>query len=545
MKQEKTNILFVLMDDLGHGHFGMYNDTISVDDFDPFFVTLVDSLQGYSKEKSLEFSRRAIPTLSKLAKEGLLFTNAHTSSNLCAPSRMGIATGNNQVKRGMYRNIDVERHGIVAGTHLAEKIKEQGYKTAHIGKWHIGHRNRTIVSETLKEYGVPKNTSQKDLKAKYPEAYKAVKNCGYMGSVVDEHHPLNHGFDYYYGYNTWASQYYNSTLVWENFEHAGKQKGYNTDVFTDKSIEFMQAQIEMDEPFYLQLHYHAVHDSVEPRAPDKYFDHFDSDSYTLNNFYAHIYGVDQSIKRLIDFLQSKGQYENTLIIFTSDNGGMCGGSYNGHKSGSPLPGNAPFAGHKGNYYQGGFRVPMFVHWPGGIKEKGISHQLISTMDILPTAVDVAGGLVPENIDGKSMLPLLECTEDAHLHDHLIWAGIHSAKWGFHIAKTTKSHADEDDFAPAAWVVKKNDYMLRFTGSLVPGVYHDFINGREPVFELYNIKNDPAELNNLAEKMPGKVKELAKLYFSEAKDFPPPVRWEKEKWQELTLSEELLNNTFLN
>ena len=71
-----------------------------------------------------------------------------------------------------------------------------------------------------------------------------IQNCGYSGSVIPEHHPLNNGFDYYFGYNHWASQFYNSTLVWENFKHAGKQKGYNTDVFTDKALDFMEQQIK-------------------------------------------------------------------------------------------------------------------------------------------------------------------------------------------------------------------------------------------------------------------------------------------------------------
>lgn len=541
--EEKPNILFILMDDLGYGQFGIYNDTITVNNFDPFFTHLVDSLQGYSKEKALEFSKTAIPTLTSLANNGILFTNAHTSSNLCAPSRLGIATGTNQVRWGVYRNIDCEKHGIVPGTHLAEKIKEQGYQTAHIGKWHIGTHDKKVIKETLAKFDVPENTSQKELKQKFPDAYKAVRNCGYQGSVIEEHNPRNNGFDYYFGYNTWGSQYYNSTLVWENFEHTGKQTEYNTDAFSNKAMDFMGEQLENNESFYVQLHYHAVHDSVEPRAPEKYLNHFDSDSFELNNFYAHVYGVDQNVKRIVEFLKAKGQYENTLIVFTSDNGGMCGGSYNGHKSGSPLPGNAPFSGHKGNYYQGGVRVPMFVHWPAGIKQNGVSHNLVSTMDILPTAVDVAGGTVPSNIDGKSLTPLMFNQNSAPIHKHLVWAGIHSAKWGYHIMKTTKSHADEDDFAPPAWLVVEGDYLLRFVGKREPGVYLDYMNGNDATYQLYNIKSDPAEKINLAHKLPEKVNELAKLYFSEAKDFPPPARWKKEKCEELKDSEKLfeINN----
>lgn len=537
--KQKPNILFILMDDLGYGQFGIYNDTITTNDFNPFFVHLVDSLQGYSKEKALEFSKTAIPTLTRLAKDGILFTNAHTSSNLCATSRMGIATGKLQAKVGMYTNGDVEKGGLAAGSHLAEKLQEQNYKTAHIGKWHIGSRDRQLIPKILKKYNVPPKTGQKELKALFPEAHKAIKECGYLGSVIENHNPRNNGFDYFYGYNRYASEYYNSTLVWENFKYAGKQKGYNTDVFTDKAMNFMKDQIDEENPFYLQLHYHAVHDSIEPKAPDAYFNKFDSDSYTLNNFYAHIYGVDSNVKRIVEFLKSNGQYENTLIVFTSDNGAMCAGSYNGHKTGSPLPGNAPFSGHKGNYYQGGMRIPMFMHWPNEIKEPSISEELVSTMDILPSAIDVAGGTIPENIDGKSLVPMFR-EPDLKIHDHLVWAGLQSNKWGYLIQNTTKTHSDEDKFAPPAWAIRKGVYLLRFTGVRESGVYLDCMQGREAMVELFNIKKDPSELRNLAKQFPRRVNELAKLYFSESKDFIAPVSWKKAKWDELVQSRELFD-----
>ena len=115
--------------------------------------------------------------------------------------------------------------------------------------------------------------------------------------------------------------------MWENFTHAGKQEGYNTDVFTDKALAFMEKSVSAQKPFYVQLHYHAVHDSLEPKAPDIYYNKFNSSSFTLNNFYAHLYAVDCNVNRIIQFLKSNKQFENTLIIFASDNGGMCGGSY--------------------------------------------------------------------------------------------------------------------------------------------------------------------------------------------------------------------------
>jgi uncharacterized sulfatase len=210
---------------------------------------------------------------------------------------------------------------------------------------------------------------------------------------------------------------------------------------------------------------------------------------------------------------------------------MCGGKYDGHKTGSPLPGNTPFSGHKGNYYQGGFRIPMFMHWPNGINTPQVRHQLVSTMDILPTAIDIAGGRLPEKVDGKSLIPLIE-NNKASIHDHLFWSGIHSATWGYLITKTTKHHGNERPFAPPAWVIIKNDYLLRFIGTYQPGLLTDYMEGKDPVVELYNIKNDPAELNNIAKDKPETVHEMAKIYFGESKDFPSPISWKKEKWQEL-------------
>lgn len=532
LEESKPNILFIMMDDLGYGQFGIYNDTITTSDFDPYFVHLVDSLQGYSLDKSLEFSKRAIPTLSTLANEGIIFNMAFTTSNICAPSRLGIATGMNQNKFGVYTNDDCEKGGLQKGTHLAEKLQELDYSTAHIGKWHIGKRDKQIINTIKKQNNLDNDGDYYDLKKSNPAVHNKIKESGFIGSVVNEQNPLNNGFDYYYGYNHWACDFYNAKNVWENFKYIGVQQDYNTDVFTDKAMDVMAKSINNKKPFYVQLHYHAVHDSLEPKAPEKYFNKFDSESYDLNNFYAHVNAVDENVKRIVSFLKSKEQYKNTIIIFTSDNGAMAGGSYDGHKTGSPLPGNTPFSGHKGNYYQGGFRVPMFVSWPAGIKKPRVSSQMVSTMDIIPTAIAASGGKLPKSIDGKSLLPIIKNESDEKIHSQLIWSGLHSFKWGYLINKSTKTHATESKFAPPAWVVIKDDYLLRFTGTLEKGIYKDHINGREPIIELFNIKNDPTESVNLSNEYPSLVKEMRSLFLEEMESFPPPIDWKQSKWSEL-------------
>ncbi|WP_111706809.1 sulfatase family protein [Lutibacter citreus] len=531
-KIKNPNVLFIMMDDLGYGQFGVNNDTITTKDFNPYFVHLVDSLQGYSLEKSLEFSKKAIPTLTQLAKTGIIFNKAYTTSNVCGPSRLGIATGTNQNRFGVYTNEDCEKDGLVPGTHLAETIKKLDYTTAHIGKWHIGRKNFTMISDLLKENGLDDSVNMYYLRTTHPKLYKQLNNLGFNGSVSNEQHPLKNGFDYYFGYNHWSSDYYNSKKVWEDYKYNGQQKGYNTDVFTDKTIAFMDKSFSKEKPFYIQLHYHAVHDSIEPQAPDKYYKKFNSKSKHLNNFYAHINGVDENVKRIVSFLKSKKEYENTIIVFTSDNGAMAGGSYDGNKTGSPLPANTPFKGHKGNFYQGGFRVPFFVHWPKEIKKAEVSSQLISTMDILPTVIDIAGGEIPNNIDGKSLKTIFKNESKGKIHDYLIWSGVQAYKWGYLINKSAKTHNTEAKFAPPAWVVIQDDYLLRYTGILEKGVYLDFMDGREAIIELYNIKNDPGELNNIADSNPEIIKELSNKYFRDSKSFPLPADWEKSKWEEL-------------
>lgn len=522
---KKPNILFVMMDDLGYGQWGVNNTTLNTDSFDPYFVQLVKERQDYTPEEALQLSKMAIPTMTSLAKDGVVFSNAYTSSNLCAPSRMGIATGVFQGKYGIYTNLDCEAKGLEKGTHLAEKLKDLGYATAHIGKWHIGRRDGNVLKNVLREAGIDENMPYRKVKEINLEAYKAMEASGYRGSVIKKDNPLNHGFDYYYGYNYWASQFYNSTLVWENYEHAGKQKGYNTDVFTDKALDFIKEQAKSDKPFYVQLDYHAVHDSLQPKAPSKYYDKFKTKSYDLNNFYAHVYGVDYNLKRITEYLKSINQLENTIIAFTSDNGGMTGGP-------STLPGNAPFAGHKGTYYQGGMHVPMFFYWKGKIHKGFKSDELVSAMDIIPTLIDAAEGKVPENIDGKSLLPLVTKQTKEPVHDYLYWAGIHSRKWGFLLNKSVLSRGEEPGHAPPAWTVIKENYLLRYVGEIEKGIYTDFLEGDKPKFELYNILKDPSEKYNLAQELPDKVKELVALYNNNKKELKPPVDWKKAKWEEL-------------
>lgn len=522
---EKPNVVFVMLDDFGYAQVAFNSLDINEKDFDSLFVAYALENGDYSPAQALAFSQRATPTLTRMAQEGMIFTQAFTSSNLCAPSRIGIATGMLQNRRGIYRNLDCEALGPAPGSLLVEKLHQAGYATAHIGKWHIGSKDESMVPKFMKKHGISDSAGIYPPLAHFPEVRKDLVENGYMGSCTPGHHPLNNGFDYYYGYNTWESPFYMATNVWNGFEHVSANDQYNTDLFTQKAIGFISESIDRDQPFYVQIHYHAVHSPLEPKAPDPYFNVFDSESFFLNNFYAHVFAVDENIRMLRDFLTEKGVAENTIFVFTSDNGGSVGDR-------STLPGNAPYRGHKGMYLLGGIRVPLFFHWPSGISNPGSNQNLVSALDILPTILDAAGINPPDSLDGKSLLPYLIHTSNKPVHDYLIWSGIHATTWGFMRQHDVFPEVPSRDRAPFAWAVVKDGYILRHVGPTIPGLYKDRMEGQSAYTELFHFQSDPGEKINLADQKPELVQSLKSLWEKEAVNFPPPVKIGWEKWQEI-------------
>jgi len=528
---KQPNVIFVMLDDFGHAQLETYAEGLTVDDLDPALIEHVAERGEYTPEQAFEAVRKASPTLSRLANEGARFNNAFASSNLCAPARLSVATGVLQNRWGIYRNIDTEAHGLKPNSHLAEQLHAQGYATAHIGKWHVGSRDYAMVPNYLRAAGVEDPESVKvndNWNATYynnkshQHVSKKLKAEGFEGSVAPKDHPLNNGFDYYFGYNQWESPFYNATNVWKNFDHAGLIKGYNTDVFTDEALQFIEQSLDAARPFYVQLHYHAVHSPLKPKAPASYQEPFHSGSRTLDNFYAHIYAVDQNVQRMLDYLETRGAADNTIVVFTSDNGGSVGNL-------SCLPGNAPYRGHKGMLLLGGFRVPLFFHWPKGIQQPQKLDQVVSTMDILPTLIAAAGGDVPQAIDGKSLLPQITTGSTEPVRDYFAVGGIHARVWGFHGSSSFFTHNVSREKAPAGYIVADNRYILRYVGPTVPNLYKDAVEGLAESFEIYDYINDPMEQNNLIHQLPEKADQLKAIWKKESAAFPQPVKWDASKW----------------
>ncbi|MBM3763656.1 MAG: hypothetical protein FJW36_25925 [Acidobacteria bacterium] len=521
----RPNVLIVLLDDFGIGHCTPYSEGLKPEVLDPAYRAYLKSKKvPYEPEEALELSRRAMPVLNSLAKKGVVFNKAFSPSNLCAPSRAGIFTGQNPNRFGVYENIDFEKTGLPKGSMLVERMQKTGYATAMIGKYHTGSRNLELRQKVWAKYGL----SNPGGLAKLPTeqrlaAEKELRETGFEGSVIDAHHPLKYGFDYYFGYNHHQCPFYDSEQIWENRNYTGKQPEYNTHLFTNKAITFAKQARSLGKPFCIELALHAMHGPLKPQAPDPYFRPFASQSFELQNFYGHVNAVDGAIARFRDAVGPE-EWNNTLFVFIGDNGAPV-------FLGTPPPGNGAHRGHKGSYFLGGIRVPMIVHWPAGIEKAQRLDALVSTLDVMPTALEAAGLAVPE-VDGKSVLPLAR-GKAKKTREHLMLSGLHARAWGYTVETTIGWPENQRRHeAPGAWVVTDGDYLLRFTGRLVPGLFRDAMDGVPAHYELYDLREDPGETRDLTQQLPGVVERLKKKYEAQAPSWPAPANWRRDRWAEL-------------
>lgn len=418
----KPNILFILADDLGYGDLGCYGQ-----------------------------QQILTPNLDRLASEGIRFTDCYAGSTVCAPSRCCLMTG---FHSGHARIRGNARHPLLPeDTTVAEVLKQAGYATGLVGKWGLGEPGTTGI-------------------------------------------PNRKGFDEFYGYlNQGHAHNYYPEHLWNNeemVELAGNlgmgRKEYSHDLFTDKALDYLTRH--QDHPFFLYLAYTIPHANNERgryegngmEVPDfgPYKDQPWPD--TEKGKAAMITRLDTDIGKILDHLKQLGIEKDTLIFFTSDNGP--------HREGGSNPeffqSSGPLKGIKRDLYEGGIRVPMMVRCPGRVPAGKVSDQVWSFWDFLPTAAELAGGTIPQGIDGLSMVPALSGGK-APEHEFLYWE--------FH----------EGGFKQA---VRMGQWKAV---RLAPG---------QPL-ELYNLENDPGETVNLAAEQP---RVIAKI-----EGYLKQARTESENW----------------
>lgn len=362
--KEKPNFIIILADDLGYGDV------------------------GFTGSKQIK-----TPHIDALAKSGVIFTQGYVSAPVCGPSRAGLITGRNQVNFGYDNNLGVvlpqfdENHsGLPVGEKtIADRLAELGYTNGIIGKWHLGE--------------------------------------------ADHFHPTKRGFHEFWGYLGGGHNYfatepsgakYDRPII-SNYKEP-QPITYLTDDKGDECVDFIKRH--KGEPFFLYASFNAPHAPMQATEEDLKL-YADIKDEKRRTYAAMVHRLDVNVGRIVDELKKQGIYENTVIVFLSDNGGP--DTNNGSI-------NAPFKGRKGILLEGGIRVPFVMSYPAKL-ESSVFDQAITSLDLTPTFVALAGGKTTkkDKLDGVNIYPYITNELEGAPHETMLWrftisAGIRKGNW---------------------------------------------------------------------------------------------------------------------
>lgn len=422
LSSTKPNIVFIMIDDLGWKDVGFMGSE--------FYET---------------------PNIDRLAKGGMIFTQAYANAANCAPTRACLLSGQYTPRHGVFtvsgsdRGKSKDRRLIpivnkvtlpLENITIAEALKPAGYISAAIGKWHV------------------KNT------------------------------PQEQGFEV-------GMERYDIGYKYGHFKEDGE---YLTDRLTEEAVKFITTNKE--NPFFLYLAHHAVHTPIQAKneITEKYEEKEGAGCHNQAEYAAMIESVDESVARVNQTLEELGLSENTILIFFSDNGGH--GTYTCQK---------PLRGGKGMYYEGGIREPMFIYWPGKIKAATTSDEAIISTDFYPTFLDLAGAKNPDKyvLDGKSIVPLLQGEKEID-REAIFW---HFPGYLEAYSGLKEDSRDSIFRTRPVSVIRKGDWKLfQFHEEWVLDDGFKNVETNNSI-ELYNIKNDISETQNLCNVETEKRNEL--------------------------------------
>lgn len=432
--QDRPNIVIIFTDDQGYADVGCYG------------------AKGFKT-----------PNLDKLAKNGMKFTSFYVTQAVCSASRAGLLTGCYPNRIGIRGALGPHsKVGIHADEMtVAEMLKTKGYATGIFGKWHLGHHQKFLpLQHGFDEYlGLPYSNDM------WP--------VDYDGNPVQKGHKSNYPPLPLIHNNQKAAEI--STL---------EDQSALTTRYTKKAVEFIEKN--KNKPFFLYVP-HSM-----PHVPLGVSDRFRGKS--EQGLYGDvIMEIDWSVGQIMKALEKNKLKNNTLVIFTSDNGPWM--NYGNHAGST-----GPLREGKGTSWEGGVRVPCIMHWPDQISPGSVCHKIASTLDILPTLAEITGARLPENkIDGVSIHPLIQGIKDANPRDHFFYYYTHEygyqlqcvrqGKWKLHFPHSYRSYKG----------VKKGH-----NGH--PGPY---AHGKTGI-ELYDLEKDVGEQNNVASDFPEIVQRLKAL-----------------------------------
>ncbi|MGA1373066.1 MAG: sulfatase-like hydrolase/transferase, partial [Pseudomonadales bacterium] len=474
----RPNIVLILADDLGYGHVSAYGGRVPT------------------------------PNIDALARDGILFTNSHTTAPNCAPSRAGMLTGRSQNEFG-YEFNPGQQEGDTAGRGipldvptLQEVLSDAGYRTGLIGKWHQGQSAEQV--------------------------------------------PNARGFDYFYGFYEALSGYITDPQPGDEWvrdaDHLHfdgdrpnfkirrdgvpvRESRYLTDAFSEEAAAFVAE--DLTEPFFLYLSYNAPHAPLE--ATKAYLDRVTWTENRRERVYdAMVLAIDDGVGQLVQELKARGIYDNTIVMFASDNG--CPIRPNVH----PACSNAPFGGSKGSLWDGGTRVPMIIKGVGDMQRDARSDILFSFTDIMPTFLSSAGITSQPEMSGVDLTPWLLGTRSEDPRSWIAWrsgpnVAIKTRDWKLYLA--AKAGSDEEDaVTPGDEGGAASPEQLRLRGlNAAERISRTPLYGvAEPEFGwhvmLYDLNLDPGEQVNVASENPERVAALRRILDEWVATLPSEPLW---------------------
>ena len=471
--ENQPNIIYILADDMGYGDISILNNE----------------------------SRISTPNLDLLAREGIIFTDAHTSSSVCTPTRYGILTGRYNWRSRL-------KSGVLTGkskalipnnrTTVASMLKKQGYQTAFIGKWHLGWD--WALKDSIDNTGEGWNKED-------------FENIDFTKPVTNN--PNDLGFDYAYGHagsldmapyvyvengrvtsqpdtitvNTGKYSWWREGPTAKDFVHEEV-----TPNFFNKAVGYIKEKSNQPKPFFLYLALPSPH---TPILPAKEWQGRSG----LLPYADFVMMIDDYIGRLLKSVEDMGIEENTIIVFTTDNGCSPAAGIEELQKMGHYP-SYIYRGHKADIFEGGHRVPFFVRWPSKIKGGTINNSLVCTTDLMATLADLVDYQLMDNEgeDSMSMLPFLS--------------------EGFKDNPTRKTiihHSINGNFA-----IRKGKWKLIMTpgsgGWSYPNPSKDkLVLSKLPPMQLYDLDKDPQESINLVETEVKKVTELKAILTKQIRD----------------------------
>ncbi len=484
---QKPNVILIYADDMGYDAVSSYNDNLGLE----------------------------TPNLDQLARQGMKFTDAHSTSGVCSPSRYSLLTGRyhwrTRLKSGI---VNKWEPSLIKADRLTmpEMLKKAGYQTACFGKWHLGWNWTPEDGDRI--------TSVPD-------------SIDFDGRIPGG--PVDHGFDYYFGDDVpnWPPFAWRvndrilgdltTTMQSDLRGVSGGPAVANWDFekvlprLTKRSAEYIRTRADDDQPFFLYFSMTTPHTPIVPS------DRFREQT-GISKYADFLVETDWAVGQVLKAIRQSGQKKNTLVIFTADNGTSPAANFKKLESeGVHL--REHWRGWKADAYEGGHRVPFIVRWPGHVPKGTTSDLVISQVDVMATLADVAGRTLPDDAgeDSRSLLPVLR---DPSVKENLQKTIVATSYQGYYAVRK------------GSWKV----LFCRGSGGWSPPNEKKAKKKGLPPVQLYNLEKDPDESTNLQSKHPERVEQLKstlKEYVERGRSTPGSkqsnhkgkVSWKLLPWRE--------------